>query len=74
MKLSINAQAELELTEGAVYYAQKANKLIAEAFLAEFERSARLLDTDAQWHGAASRAGEHASRGAMPMCAGHLRR
>lgn len=43
MNISINAQAELELTQGAVYYAQKANKFIAEAFLAEFERSAKLL-------------------------------
>lgn len=43
MKISINAQSELELTEGAAYYAQKANKFIAEAFLAEFDRSAKLL-------------------------------
>ena len=43
MKVSINAQAELELTEGAVYYAQKANQFIAEAFLTEFDRSANLL-------------------------------
>ncbi len=39
MKVSINAQADLELTEGALYYARKANKFIAEALLSEFERS-----------------------------------
>lgn len=43
MKVSINAHADLELTEGALYYARKANKFIAEALLSEFERSAKLL-------------------------------
>lgn len=43
MKISLNAQAELELVEGAAYYARKAGARIAEAFVAEFDRSAKLL-------------------------------
>ena len=43
MKISLSAQAELELVEGAAYYAREANAEIAEAFISEFDRSARLL-------------------------------
>ena len=43
MKVSLSAQAELELVEGAAYYAREANQDIAEAFISEFDRSARLL-------------------------------
>jgi hypothetical protein len=37
-------------------------------------RSNRSVDTDTLRQGAASRAGERASRGALPQRAGHLRR
>jgi toxin ParE1/3/4 len=43
VKISLHAQAELELVEGAAYYARKANAQIANAFVSEFERSAGLL-------------------------------
>ena len=43
MKISLNAQAELELVEGAAYYAREANAKIANAFISEFNRSAKLL-------------------------------
>jgi plasmid stabilization system protein ParE len=43
VKISLSAQAELELVEGAAYYAREANAEIAEAFISEFDRSARLL-------------------------------
>ena len=43
MKISLNAQAELELVEGAAYYAREANSEIANAFISEFARSAKLL-------------------------------
>lgn len=43
MKISLNAQAELELVEGAAYYAREANAEIAYAFISEFDRSAKLL-------------------------------
>ena len=43
MKISLSAQAELELVEGAAYYAREANVEIAEAFISEFDRSAKLL-------------------------------
>jgi hypothetical protein len=41
LKISLSAQAELELVEGAAYYARKANAQIAEAFISEFDRSAK---------------------------------
>jgi plasmid stabilization system protein ParE len=43
VKISLSAQAELELVEGAAYYAREANAEIAEAFISEFDRSAKLL-------------------------------
>lgn len=43
MKISLNAQAEIELVEGATYYAREANPEIANAFISEFDRSAKLL-------------------------------
>ena len=43
MKISLNAQAELELVEGAAYYAREANAEIANAFISEFDRSAKWL-------------------------------
>ena len=45
MKISLNVQAELELVEGAAYYAREANADIANAFVSEFERSATCLRT-----------------------------
>jgi plasmid stabilization system protein ParE len=44
VRISLSAQAELELVEGAAYYAREANPELAEAFISEFDRSARLLD------------------------------
>jgi len=43
VKISLNVQAELELVEGAAYYAREANADIANAFISEFDRSAKLL-------------------------------
>ena len=43
MKISLNEQAELELVEGAAYYAREAGRELGEAFIAEFDRSAKLL-------------------------------
>jgi toxin ParE1/3/4 len=43
VNISLNGQAELELVEGAAYYARKASVDIAEAFISEFDRSAKLL-------------------------------
>ena len=43
MKVSLNTQAELELVESAAYYARRANADIANAFISEFDRSAKLL-------------------------------
>lgn len=43
MKISLNARAELELVEGTAYYAREANAEIANAFILEFDRSAKLL-------------------------------
>jgi toxin ParE1/3/4 len=43
VKISLHAQAELELVESAAFYAREASAEIASAFVFEFERSARLL-------------------------------
>lgn len=43
MNVSLNSQAELELVEGAAYYAREANREIAGAFISELDRSAKLL-------------------------------
>lgn len=47
----LHPEAEAELGEAAVYYAQQASVLVAEAFLAEFERVRDLL-VDNQQRGA----------------------
>jgi plasmid stabilization system protein ParE len=55
VKISLSAQAELELVEGATYYAREANRELGEAFIAEFDRCARLLGEypklGAMWRG-----------------------
>ena len=43
MKVTLAAEAELELVAAAHYYTSQANAALAEAFVLEFERSARLL-------------------------------
>lgn len=43
MKLSLAAEAEQELVEGALFYAREANAELGHAFISEFERSAALL-------------------------------
>lgn len=43
MSYWLHPEAEAELGEAAVYYAQHASRLIAEAFLVEFERVRDLL-------------------------------
>jgi plasmid stabilization system protein ParE len=45
MKVSIAADAERELIEGARYYAKQANVDLGLAFVAEFERSVEVLRT-----------------------------
>jgi plasmid stabilization system protein ParE len=44
----LHQEAETELGDAAVYYAAHANKVIAEAFLEEFERVAALLGINQQ--------------------------
>jgi toxin ParE1/3/4 len=55
VKISLNVQAELELVEGAAYYAREANAEIAHAFVSEFHRSAKLISEfpklGAAWRG-----------------------
>lgn len=43
MTVSLTAQAEQELIEGALLYAREANAQLGQAFISEFERSASLL-------------------------------
>ncbi len=43
MSYWLHPQAEAELGEAAVYYAEHASRAVAEAFLAEFERVSGLL-------------------------------
>ena len=43
MKVSIAAEADQELIEGARYYAAQANKELGLAFISEFERSVEVL-------------------------------
>lgn len=43
MNYWIHPEAEAELGDAAVYYAEHASQLVAEAFLAEFERVRDLL-------------------------------
>jgi toxin ParE1/3/4 len=43
VKVSIAAEAERELIEGARYYAKQANAELGLAFIAEFERSVDVL-------------------------------
>ena len=46
MKVSLAADAEYELVEGALYYAREANAELGQAFISEFERSIGLLLTN----------------------------
>ena len=59
MNVSLAADAEYELVEGALYYAREANAELGQAFISEFERSIRLLLTSpklgAVWRGATRR-------------------
>lgn len=59
MKVSLTADAEYELVEGASYYAREANVELGQAFISEFERSIGLLLTHpklgAVWRGATRR-------------------
>ncbi len=43
MKVSLVAEAEQELIEGALFYAREANAELGHAFISEFERSAAVL-------------------------------
>ncbi len=45
----IHPEAEAELGDAAVYYATEANRAIAEAFLAEYERALALLIENQQF-------------------------
>ena len=59
MKVSLAAEAELELVSAAHFYATQANTALGEAFVREFERSAKLLGRYPQfgtkWRGPARR-------------------
>lgn len=59
MKVSIAAEAEKELIEGAGFYAQQASAELGHAFIAEFERTVELLRSQpklgAPWRGASRR-------------------
>ena len=59
MKVSLAADAEYQLVEGALYSAREANAELGQAFISEFERSIRLLLTSpklgAVWRGATRR-------------------
>lgn len=46
MSYWLHEEAEAELGDAAVYYAEHASRSIAEAFLEEFERVAALLGTN----------------------------
>lgn len=46
MSYWLHEEAEVELGNAAVYYAEHANKRIAETFLEEFERVVALLGTN----------------------------
>lgn len=48
MSYWLHEEAEAELGDAAVYYAEHASRSIAEAFLEEFERVAALLNTNQQ--------------------------
>lgn len=55
MILSLHPLAEAELAEGAAFYAREGGRTLAEAFVAEFSRSAALLrdcpELGARWQG-----------------------
>ena len=59
MKVSVAADAEYELVEGALHYAREANAELGQAFISEFERSIGLLVTNPKlgtvWRGATRR-------------------
>ena len=48
MIYELHREAEAELTSATLYYAKEANKRIALAFLAEFERIAELVEGNQQ--------------------------
>lgn len=56
MKVSIAAEAEKELVEGAGFYGQRSGAELGLAFIAEFERTVELLRSQpmlgAPWRGA----------------------
>jgi plasmid stabilization system protein ParE len=55
VKISVAAEAEQELTQAALFYAQRANVELGRALIAEFERSVDLLRSHpmlgAAWRG-----------------------
>lgn len=55
MIVSLHPLAEAELVEGTSFYAQEGGRTLAEAFVAEFSRSAALLnghpELGARWQG-----------------------
>jgi len=44
----LHPEAEAELTSATLYYSKEANRTIAMAFLAEFERVAELVEANQQ--------------------------
>jgi len=59
VKVTIDPEAELELTDAALYYARESGADLGRAFIAEFERSVEILRANptlgAPWRGAIRR-------------------
>jgi plasmid stabilization system protein ParE len=59
MKASVSAEADRELTEGALHYAREGGAQVGAAFIAEFEKVIELLcaypEIGAQWRGSRRR-------------------
>lgn len=59
MKVSVSPAAQQELIDGAMFYAERADKELGLAFIAEFEHARDLLSTNpeigTQWRGSTRR-------------------
>lgn len=59
MKVSVSPAAQQELIDGALFYAERADRELGLAFIAEFEHARELLSTNpeigAQWRGSTRR-------------------
>lgn len=59
MNVSVSPAAQQELIDGALFYAERADRELGLAFIAEFEHARELLSTNpeigAQWRGSTRR-------------------